>query len=65
VIDAAVQQAKVSGTPRSLDNYVLKGLRTNARWIVAYAPPPGTLDSQVLAVVPYGRGQRAVAVQRF
>jgi 4-amino-4-deoxy-L-arabinose transferase-like glycosyltransferase len=61
----AVEKGKADSKGGQLRGFVQRGLDpTGARWAVAYARSGDAPASRVLVVVPYGRGQRAIAVQR-
>jgi 4-amino-4-deoxy-L-arabinose transferase-like glycosyltransferase len=66
LLSEAVEQGKANSKGGQLRTFVQRGLDpTNARWAVAYARRGDAPASRTLVVVPYGRGQRAIAVQRF
>jgi len=66
ILAAAPDLVEPDGIGRNLENYVSDSMNMRrARWAVAYELPQGVPESRVLASVPYGHGQRVVAVQRF
>ena len=66
ILAAAPDLVEPDGIGRNLENYVSDSMNMRrARWAVAYELPQGVPESRVLASVPYGHGQRVVAVQRY
>jgi 4-amino-4-deoxy-L-arabinose transferase-like glycosyltransferase len=66
VVAAALRQAQEDGTGRRLNRYVNQALHMRqARWTVAHAGPEYGLVGNAEAIVPYWRGQYAVALRRY
>ena len=65
-IAAAVEQARSASAKRALQRDVFLNMNlSNPRWVVVYGSSPQAASGTVLATIPYGRGESAVAVQRF
>jgi 4-amino-4-deoxy-L-arabinose transferase-like glycosyltransferase len=66
VIAAAVQQGQSLRLGSHLQGYIIDGLHMKrARWVLAFAVPPGAAAERVLVTVPYGNGQQVFGLQRY